>query len=315
MTHNAHTLTPEQLKDVCRRSNWTGLAWVAHAWGLIFAAMALFAVWPNPLTFILGVLVVGGRQLGLAVLMHDGAHGVLCRSPKLNAFVSQWFCAYPVFAETWRYRSYHLKHHRHVQQKDDPDLGLSAPFPITWASFRRKMIRDLTGQTAFKQRRSQLRAALGPSDWPLWKRANRFRKELGPALFCNGVLLAGLTLAGHWYLYFVLWLLPLVTWQQAITRIRNIAEHAMVPDNDDPLRNARTTLAGPIVRTIIAPYNVHYHVEHHMLMYVPCYNLPKMHGYLGDNGTLASMEVQPGYWSVLKLAMSKPGGQEPSPAS
>lgn len=306
MAHNAHTLTKEQLRDVCKRSNLMGLAYVAYAWGLIFGAMALFAYWPNPVTFIAGVLVVGGRQLGLAVLMHDGAHGILCRSPKLNAFVSQWLCAYPVFAETWRYRTYHLLHHRHVQQEDDPDIGLSAPFPITWASFRRKMLRDLTGQTAFKQRRNQLIAAIGPDTWPFWKRANRFRKELGPALICNAVLFAILAAAGHWYLYFVMWLLPFVTWYQAITRIRNIAEHAMVPDNDDPLRNARTTLAGPILGTILAPYNVNYHVEHHMLMYVPCYNLPLMHRYLKENGTVKEMEVQPGYWSMLKIAMSKP---------
>ena len=35
-------------------------------------------------------------------------------------------------------------------------------------------------------------------------------------------------------------------------RIRNIAEHAVVPDNDDPLRNTRTTLANPLERLLIA---------------------------------------------------------------
>ena len=47
--------------------------------------------------------------------------------------------------------------------------------------------------------------------------------------------------AGYWWLYPVLWLLSLFTWYQLISRIRNIAEHAVVPDNDDPLRNTRTT--------------------------------------------------------------------------
>ena len=45
--------------------------------------------------------------------------------------LSQWLCAYPVFAETQAYRRYHLQHHAHTQQANDPDLVLSAPFPIT----------------------------------------------------------------------------------------------------------------------------------------------------------------------------------------
>ena len=62
-----------------------------------------------------------------------------------------------------------------------------------------------------------------------------------------------------------------------ITRIRNIAEHAVVPDSDDPLRNTRTTKASLLERIFIAPYFVNYHLEHHLLFYVPCYNLPKVH--------------------------------------
>jgi hypothetical protein len=41
------------------------------------------------------------------------------------------------------YRSYHLQHHKFTQQPEDPDLSLSAPFPITKESYTRKAIRDL----------------------------------------------------------------------------------------------------------------------------------------------------------------------------
>ena len=44
-----------------------------------------------------------------------------------------------------QYRTYHLGHHKFAQQAEDPDLGLSAPFPITRLSLRRKIVRDLTG--------------------------------------------------------------------------------------------------------------------------------------------------------------------------
>ena len=91
-----------------------------------------------------------------------------------------------------------------------------------------------------------------------------------------------------------------------ITRIRNIAEHAVVPDSDDPLRNTRTTKASLIERIFIAPYFVNYHLEHHLLFYVPCYNLPKLHAILMRGPHAARMEVQPGYLSVLRLATASP---------
>ena len=297
------------MASVRARSDLQGLLWPLHAWIAIGAAMALYAVWPNPLTFVVAVLVIGSRQLGLAILMHDGAHGVLMRTKRWNDPVSQWLCAYPVFTDTIPYRHYHLKHHRSTQQPDDPDLGLSAPFPITRASFRRKMIRDITGQTGFKQRRAQIKAALGKPGEPFAARFATFRRKLGGPLIANAVLLALLTAFGKPHYYLMFWLLPLLTWQQVITRIRNIAEHAVVPDNNDVMRNARTTYASFLERAFIAPYWVNYHVDHHMLFYVPCFNLPKLHALLLAKGYGPKMEIQPNYPTMLRLAISKPEPQ------
>lgn len=297
--------TPEEIATVRARSDAKGLLCIAHAWAVIAAAMALYAWWPNPLTFLLAVVVIGSRQLGLAILMHDGAHGVLMRTAAWNDPVSQWLAAYPVFTDTIPYRHYHLVHHRKTQQPDDPDIGLSAPFPITRESFWRKMLRDITGQTGFKQRRSQIRAALGKPGQPFAERWKTFRRKLGGPIIANLVLLAILTAFGKPHYYLMFWILPLITWQQVITRIRNIAEHAVVPDNNDVFRNARTTYASWAERAFIAPYWVNYHVDHHLLMYVPCYNLPKLHALLLAKGFGPGMEIQHGYLSILKIATSK----------
>jgi fatty acid desaturase len=105
--------------------------------------------------------------------------------------------------------------------------------------------------------------------------------------------------------FFLLWVLPFFVWFPMITRIRNIAEHAVVPDNDDPFRNARTTKANWLWRAAVAPYWVNYHVEHHLLMWVPCYNLPAFHALLLKKGFGSKMEIQPNYLAVLRLATSK----------
>jgi len=303
-------LTAEQLARLRELSEWKGCALVVHAWAVIFGAIALVALFPNPLTYILAVMLIGSRQLGLAILMHEGAHRCFSRNEGRNLAISQWFCAYPIFADTLAYRRYHLAHHAHTQQQDDPDLVLSAPFPITKASYRRKFWRDITGQTGYEQRKAQLLNALGDPSWPMLRRLRHCSDKLGPQATVNMLLFAGLALAGVWWAYPLLWLLPLLTWMMVFTRIRNIAEHAVVPDSDDPLRNTRTTTANLIERALIAPYFVNYHLEHHLLFYVPCYNLPELHAILMRGAYADRLEVQRGYLSVLKLATARPDADD-----
>ena len=295
----------EEWAGLSDRSSWRGLGLVAHAWIVIALAAALFVLWPNPLTFVLAVITIGARQLGLAILMHDAAHAALHGDIKVNDWVGSWLCGAPVGADLGRYRAYHLGHHKFTQQAEDPDLILSRPFPISQGSFVRKVVRDLTGQTFFKQRVAptiaayRTRKAKGLSHeqvadalWLFW----------GPFVITNGVMWGALTLAGLWWVYPVLWLLPMATWYPLITRVRNIAEHACVPDNGDPLRHARTTHAGLIERAFLAPYYVNYHCEHHMFMHLPCWRLPKAHQILARKGATARMEVQPNYARVLRTA-------------
>ena len=286
--------TPEEWARVSSKSSWRGLALVACAWGLIIAAGAMFIVWPNPVTYILAVMLIGARQLGLAILMHDAAHGALHPNAAINDWIAEWLCGAPVGTRLDAYRAYHLKHHRFTEQPEDPDLPLSAPFPITRRSLWRKIARDLTGQTFFKQRRAQL--------FGNRKKGELVNPNTAHFLLTNALLLAALTLAGYWWAYFALWLAPMATWLPLVTRLRNIAEHACVRAKEDPFTHARTTLANPIERLLIAPFWVHYHAEHHVFMHVPCYRLPALHDVLMNKGYWSRMKIAPGYVSVLREA-------------
>ena len=285
--------SPDEWRRLSARSHWRGLWLVAHCWGVIAAAMLVGTLWP--ITLPLAVLVIGGRQLGLAILMHDAAHGLLHPNRRINDTLAEWLCSPALHA----YRPYHLQHHRYVQQAEDPDLVLSAPFPISRASFWRKAVRDLTGQTFYKQRLQ-----------PLWRRGGPNRAQLFAArdqhfLVANGLGFAVFAAAGWWWVWLLMWALPMATWLPFVTRVRNIAEHAMVPvDQPDPLRQARTTLAGWAERALVAPYWVNFHSEHHLFTQLPCWQLPRAHALLHAAGTTARMEVQAGYVKVLKLATS-----------
>ncbi|MDX2274747.1 MAG: fatty acid desaturase family protein [Hyphomonadaceae bacterium] len=291
--------TPEEWAPLAARSNWRGLALVASAWALILGAGAMFVIWPNPLTYILAVMIIGARQLGLAILMHDAAHGGLHKNTKINDWVGQWLCAAPVGAELESYRAYHLKHHRYTEQPEDPDLALSAPFPVSRASLWRKVVRDLTGQTFFKQRIAPLFAKRRIE---AREGGNVTAKYVNSFFLANALMFAALTLASYWWAYLALWIVPMATWFPLVTRLRNIAEHAVVEVREDPFTHARTTLANPLERLFIAPFWVNYHGEHHVFMHVPCYNLPRMHRLLMDKGYWSRMHIAGGYGDVLRIA-------------
>ena len=62
-------LTAEQVQELRGKSDLVGALLVLHAWALIFGSFAVFAGFPNPLTFVLAVMVIGARQLGLATIV------------------------------------------------------------------------------------------------------------------------------------------------------------------------------------------------------------------------------------------------------
>src|SRR3569833_2260422 len=74
--------SPEEWAPLARRSTWKGPALVAHAWAVIFAAGAMAMIWP--ITIPLAIAIIGARQLGLAIMMHDAAHGALHPNLKVN---------------------------------------------------------------------------------------------------------------------------------------------------------------------------------------------------------------------------------------
>jgi fatty acid desaturase len=298
----ADVFTPEQWAPFQSRAGWMGPLLVAHCWGVIALAVVAGVIWP--ILIPVCVMVIGTRQLGLAILMHEAAHGGLSPNRRLNDFLGHWLCAVPVGASLDAYRPYHLAHHKYAQQAEDPDLVLSAPFPVTSASLRRKIVRDLTGQTFFKQRVLFAAKAFRISrDADVAEGAVVTGKSVMPFLLVNAALFAVMALAGVWWAWFALWLLPLATWFPMVTRLRNIAEHACVEGSaHDPFRAARTTRASWWERAFIAPYWVNFHAEHHLFMHVPCWKLPALHRAVRGTEPGRRMEVAPGYLGVMREA-------------
>jgi fatty acid desaturase len=290
------TLTRDELRELLRHAAWRSWFSIVLNWSVVFGAMALVAVWPNPATILVALFLIAARQLGCAALMHDAAHRALFANRALNDWAGNWLCAYPVWSDLDRYRPYHLQHHAKTGTAEDPDLGLVTPFPITRASLRRKVWRDLSGQTGRKFAVAAARRTFGR-----WRVDPIARRAACGVLVTNLALLGVLAAAGHPVLY-LLWVVSWLTTYTLVTRIRSIAEHALTPEAGDPLRNTRTVLPRWWERVFIVPNRLNFHLEHHLLMTVPHYRLARLHRLLRDRGLLERACVDSGYAVVLARA-------------
>lgn len=302
----------EEIHELTRRSDAAGLWAVGSTWAVILGTFAALARWPHPLVFALAVVVLGGRQLALAILMHEASHRSLFRQRALNDVLGNWLGAFPMWNDVEKYRKHHVRHHSYTGTERDPDLSLAAPFPTTRRSLARKLARDLTLVTGLKRTLGQLLMALEVIEYTVTPDVRRLprngrttfdylraglRNSYGFVL-TNAALFAALALAGHAWV-FSAWVVANLTTFNVFVRIRSIAEHACTEASEDPLRNTRTTRAGLLARATVAPIHVNYHREHHLLVSVPYFRLGAMHRKLRERGIVAAA---PGYVDVLRIA-------------
>lgn len=285
-------LSRAEMRALSKASNWQGLAMLVSNLAVLALAFALAIVWPNPVSLLLTILLLAGRQLAFAIVMHDCAHDAMFRSRWLNRLVGHWVGGAAIDVPLQLYRDYHLNHHKHAGTDQDPDQGLVKAYPVSRDSLRRKFTRDLTGQTGVKE-------VIGA-----W-RAPSFGRKL-PFLVFNAIMIGALTLAGAPWAYLLWWAARIFVFP-AIMRLRNIGEHGVALDRYDldPRKNTHTTLARWYERIFVAPNNVNYHLEHHMFAAIPPYNLPRLHRILRERGYYDGYDcVTEGYPNMLKKAVA-----------
>src|SRR5262249_19748874 len=136
---------------------------------------------------------------------------------------------------------------------------------------------------------------------PLGQHLRAGARNLAGPMLTNALLAGALALTGHGWVY-VAWPIAFVTTFSVVLRVRSIAEHACTEASDDPFRNTRTTLTGPLGRLCVAPHRVGYHLEHHLLMTVPHFKLPALHRLLVERGAMPGGAIARGYLAVLRQA-------------
>jgi fatty acid desaturase len=294
-------LPKELIQQLTRRSAWRATAAVLSDFGVLAAAVGLaLAYWPNPLVLVPAVIIIGTRQHALFVIAHDAAHYLLYERRWLNDLVGR-ICAMLQGLSMCTYRVIHRLHHNNLYGALDPDTALHGGYPRGRMYLIKKLLKDLSGLTAWKTYayflggapalNTATNVALRPLDDTSAKLRAEARSDRNMVIGLHLALLVVFAASGCLVQYLVLWVLPLVTVVQAILRLRAIAEHGATTDFSSPLTAARTNLGPAWLRWLIFPHNVNYHVEHHLYASVPQYNLPRLHEEMKRHGVLDGAEV------------------------
>jgi fatty acid desaturase len=278
----------QELRAFTTANNWRAAYVVVVNVALVAAGFALPAIWHHPVAWILASILLAGRTLGFAILMHDTAHLSFFTSRSVNQWMGKWiFGALPNVPYA-AYRRGHLEHHRAAGTDADPDLAFVSGYPATRASLARKFLRDVCGINGIKGIIYQFQ----PTD----------RGALYPFWVMHGLIVAALWSLGVPEVYACWWLGQLFVFP-LLLRLRVMGEHGGVPDHmdRDPRRYIATTLAGPLARLLVAPNFVNYHVEHHIAATVPGYKLPSLHKLLRERDYFEGATcLSPSFWAVVR---------------
>ncbi|HEY2383307.1 MAG TPA: fatty acid desaturase family protein [Terriglobia bacterium] len=266
-------------------------------WGIIAGAAAAAHLVDRAYAYLLAIIIIGGRQNALATLAHEGWHGLLFRSRRANHAIAAWFYAYPLGILYYHDRERHLRHHREVGHDYDPDwINYTSRDRETPARLLAYLASLLFGRLLFSTllsvaKRGRPRITIESANVP---------SELWRVAVSQGVLFGAMTAAtGQWWVYPLLWLLPLATFAGFFANFRALIEHVVVCDDATPEDRLRDIHAGPLERFFVAPSHFNYHALHHAHPSVPHYNLPRgKEAYLQRFG-LYPFTVRPGYTNAF----------------
>jgi hypothetical protein len=126
------------------RNAVTVVAAVAQTYGVVAAAAVVNTWW----AWLAAFALMGRGHALLNILGHEAAHRLLFPDRRVNDVVGRWVLGFATFQPFGTYRRSHFAHHRDEMGPDEPDLSLYNGYPISKASWHRKLRRDAPARAA-----------------------------------------------------------------------------------------------------------------------------------------------------------------------
>lgn len=229
-----HRFDPDILADAraaARSDNWHGPLEALEHWTLIavWCAASIEAfrhatLWLAVPVYLIAVFFIGGRQRGIAGMLHMATHRAFMADRRAGTFIGAALGGYPVLQSFTGYRASHLgEHHGRLGDPErDPDYrqyqdnGLCGE-NLSRRSLRRYLLTVLTPRATASYVLYLLRHRILPD--------GESRAERVPRVMLLAAVLAWSAFAGWWPWLLLLWFVPLVTTQVWIGAVAELLEH------------------------------------------------------------------------------------------
>ena len=290
---NARGMPVRALRDELRQipnSRNVVAVWstVAQSYGVVVAAAIVHTWW----SYLLALVLMARGHVCLNILGHEAAHRLLFSNRTANDVVGR-FLGYSSYQAMLAYRRAHMAHHRDEMGPDEPDAALYSGYPVSRASWRRKLRRDASGRSAAKNF-----AVLG----------HAVRQRRPEALLILGLHLGLVVVAvatGR-PLAYVVWVVSWSTLWKVSNRLRAIAEHGGMTRSRDRRETTHVVRQSLLARYWMVPYHTGWHLAHHADMAVPWTNLPRFHDELVASGWIVPELEYPSYRAFWRAAAAGP---------
>ncbi len=249
------------------RNVGTVIGALLQSFGVVVLAGYLNTWW----SYLAALVLMARGHVCLNILGHEAAHRLLFSNQRANDFAGRWLLGYPSFQAMLGYRRSHFAHHRDEMGPEEPDINLYAGYPIAADSWKRKLKRDATGQSALKNFKGLAGAV-------------KDRRPEAVQIAVVQALMFGVSIAVIRPLMYVVWVLAWSTLWRVSNRLRSIAEHGGLIRSKDRRLTTHVIRQGPLARFWMVPYNTGWHLAHHVDMGVPWRNLPALHRELVSSG-------------------------------
>ncbi len=303
-------LTQDELDSLNRISPIRVVGGIVATWLAVFAILQVAIYVPSPYAWALCFIAMGCVQNRLVSWNHEASHYNLTRNRGLNDLIADMSVSGSLGLAVRQYRWQHLRHHRYL---GDPDreIDLAAWVCLRGGTLFTEVLRHLGGDSLLRilRRYRMLGEARAEQEMP----RRTFTSCVGFVIWNAGVF-ALCASQGYWYLYFLLWGLPLFAVGMLIVNLRTAVEHQPSSDVCDVglvkvPAVTRCVRAGFLERFLIAPVGFHYHHEHHLTPGIPFHKLPELRRTLQSRGYYDRrvFEWVDGYVNTIWQLSSNPG--------
>jgi fatty acid desaturase len=230
-------------------------------YAIIAVAFYIAYLWSWP-AYPVTILLLGIAQHRLGILGHEGVHGLIHHNKKLNYWLAQMFCFWPLLFDFSSYQKFHQQHHSNTDHDhDDPEKQLKGDkyhLPKTQMQIWGGFVLDFFGASI--KEFFEMVAYFSKRSHPLWA-------------ITSFIFTCSLSFyIGHPE-FFALLMISKPTAFWAVFRLRIYSEH--IPG----VQRLHVSLWQ---RLLFAPHNIWIHWEHHKHPQVPFWQLPSLRSQYND---------------------------------